>query len=395
MNYRLKNLLTSFLAFRLTRQVKELFSSTLIFNFAVALVAIFEPVFLYLVFIKDFNLTRTLQLIFLFYLAVYFIYFFALPLGGKFVKKLGYEWTIAVSTVFSALFYFVFFGISYCFWLIIPAVFLYVISKTLYWPAYHSNFASFSVDGQQGREVSNLVVLQSVVYVFGPLAGGFILKFFNYQALFIMAGILMILSNIPMLITREKFRSGSFPYWEIFQEFWRPANRKRLFSFLGFGEELIVLVIWPIFIYVIVRDFLGLGALSAVSILVTTVVFFYIGRISDRRDRRLILGYGAIFQFFSWLIRLFTRSVFGVFVIDVYSRISKQAVVIPMIAEVYEEAQDRAVVRSILFFEMSLVLGKILALVLGLLLLEIFIPGWNALFLLAALFTLCYLFFDF
>ena len=79
--------------------------------------------------------------------------------------------------------------------------------------------------------------------------------------------------------------------------------------------------------------------------------------------------------------------------IDTYQKISKQAIVIPFVATTYREAQDTSVMGTVVFFEMSLVLGKIIAMILALILLQFFVPGWNVLFILAGVMTLFYLFF--
>ncbi len=387
------NLLSSFFAHRLTQQVKELYSSTLILNFAIASVTIFEPVFLFLVLRQQFELKLALQLVLVFYLAVYVLYFAVLPLGAKFARWYGYEHSMALSTIFTALFYLSFFGISRSFLLAPVAVILYVLWKIFYWPAYHSNFALFSVDGEQGRQISNLMALQTTVAIFGPLIGGVILKYLGFEVLFVLAAILMVLSNIPMLITKEKFKPADFSYFDAYRRLFKWNTIKRFFALTGFGEELIILVIWPIFIYLAVKDFLGLGALVAVSTFFTTVVYLYIGRATDGKDRRAILRSGTISYFMTWLLRILARSVMGIFLVDVFSRITKQSIAIPMIATTYENAQDTSVMKTVLFFEMSLVVGKIVAILLSLVLLEIFVPGWNAMFFLAGAMTLLYLLF--
>lgn len=393
MIHKIKTVLSPFFAHRLTQQVKELYSSTLIFNFAIAAVTIFEPVFLYTILIKKYNLTYTLQLILFFYLAVYVIYFLVLPLGAKFARRYGYERSIAFGTIFTALFYISFFGITRSGWFSLVAIVMYVLWKMFYWPAYHGNFAKFSVDGEQGRQISNLMALQSAVYILGPLVGGFILKIFGFGVLFALASVLIILSNIPMLITKEKVEPTGFSYFNAYRRLFSRQRRRKFLAFLGFGEELIFLVIWPIFIFIVVRDFLGLGTLTAASTLIMTVVFLYIGRATDSADPRILLRRGVIFYFFSWMFRLFSRSVFGVFLIDSYSRIARQSIAIPLTAVTYEDAQDTSVMNTVLFFEMSLVVGKIIAMVLSLILLQFFAPGWNVMFAVAGLMTLLYLFF--
>lgn len=385
--------MASFFAHRLTQQVKELYSSTLILNFAIAMVTIFEPVFVYLLFIDKYGLGKTLQLVLFFYLGVYVIYFLIVPLGAKFAKKFGFEHSIAISTIFTALFYVSLFASSYNIYFIFVSIIAYAIWKMFYWPAYHSNFAYFAAKGEQGRQISNLLVLESIVFIAGPLLGGLILEFSNFSVLFFLASILMILSNIPMLITREQFKPADFSYFGAYARLFKKENIRRMISLIGFGEELIVMTIWPIFIYVVVKDFLGLGVLTSVSIFVTTLIFLYIGRVTDKGDGKWLLKFGVVLYFFSWLLRLVTRSILGVFLVDSYSRISKQLVAIPMTAITYKNAQDTSITKTILFFEMSLVLGKIIAIVLAIILLQFFTPGWNAVFILAAAMSLLYLLF--
>lgn len=392
MNKKLKNLFVSFFAKRLTRQVKELYSSTLLFNFAVSAVSIFEPVFIYLLFIDQYGLKQTLQLVMLFYLAVYVIYLFFIPIGAKFAKRFGYEYCIAVGTVFTALFYLTLFLMKVNLYFAVLAVVFYVFQKSFYWPAYHGNFAHFSVDGEQGREVGNLVVLQSIVLVTAPLVGGFILKIYDFNVLFFFAGLLMVLSNIPMLLTKEEFVRGDFAYRESFKRLFDPSNRRSFLALLGFGEELIAWTIWPIFIFVVVKDFFSLGLLTSISILFTTLIFLYIGRATDVNSKA-VLKLGTFFYFISWLLRVATRSIFGVFLVDFLGRTSKQAIAIPITAITYEKAQDGSVMNNIVFFEMALVVGKIIAIILALVLLQLFVPGWNSIFIASGLMTLLYLFF--
>jgi len=390
---KIKNVLSSFFAKNLTQQVKELYSANLILNFAVSMVTIFEPVFLYLLFKDQYSLANNLRLILLFYLAVYVIYFLVQPLGAKFARHFGYEHSMALGTVFTALFYLSLFGAKYFIWLLPFSILFYVGWKMFYWPAYNCNFAHFATEGQQGRQVSNLVVMNSLVAVAAPIIGGIVLKFFGFPVLFIMVAVLMILSNIPTLITKEQFKPSSISYFDAYKRLFSKKNRKRFWAHVGYGEELIVLVIWPIFMYLIVKDFLSLGAVAGVSTLVATIIFLFIGKFTDKGEGRSILRLGTWLYFFGWLFRIVTRGVGGVFMLDAFTRTAKQAVSIPFTALTYKRGQDTSVIKTILFFEMALVFGKIIAMVLALILLQFFVPGWNALFILAGMMTLLYLLF--
>ncbi|MFA6593681.1 MAG: MFS transporter [Candidatus Buchananbacteria bacterium] len=387
------NILSSFFAHRLTRQVRELYASSVILDFASCMVSIFEPVFLYVFFSQTHNLQDTLELITLFYLLVYIPYFFLVPLGAKFARRFGYENSIALSTPFLVLMYFLLFSANQ----FAPAVWLavipYVIFKMLYWPSYHSNFAKFSAEGEQGRQIGNLYAILNVVYVISPLVGGLILQFYGFKVLFVVAAVLILASNIPMLITKEEFEPKSFSYREAFRRVFTREHRLKLWANLGFGEEWIVLVIWPIFIFLVVSNYLNLGILSAASTLVSLVVLLFIGRWTDKNDRQQIIGYSTVFYFLSWLLKLVTRLPLGVLLLDIFSRVSKDSLTVPITAFTYKDAKDGSVMNTIVFFEMSLVLGKIAAMFVCFLALQLVAPGWNTMFIVGAIFTLFYLFY--
>lgn len=386
--------ITSLFAKRLTRQIRELYSATLILDLAVSMVSIFEPVFLYVFFSQTLPLKETLECVIYFYLAVYVLYFILIPLGAKFAKRFGYENSIALATLFQIMLYFSLFAMNRFPWAVAVAVVVYAIAKCLYWPAFHANFARFSADGEQGREISNLYALESFIYIVGPLVGGLVLEAFGFKVLFVAVSILMLASNIPMLITKEIFEPKNFAYFKVYKSFFKKENRKKFFAHWGYGEELIVLVLWPIFMYLAANDFLGLGVISAISTLTATVILLFIGRLADKRGKAKLLKFGVVLYFFSWLFKILTRNYLGIILLDAYSRITKNSVAIPITASLYKDAQHSSVMEEIVFFEAALVTGKIVAMLFALLVLQIFVPGWNSLFILGAIFTLFYLLFN-
>jgi MFS family permease len=119
----------------------------------------------------------------------------------------------------------------------------------------------------------------------------------------------------------------------------------------------------------------------------------FIGRWTDKSDRQSLFVFGTISYIFSWLVKVLARSPMGVLIVDAYSRISKNALSVPFMSCVYGSAHNGSVMSTVVFFEMSLVVGKLLAIILCLILLQFFAPGWNAIFILGALFTGLYLLF--
>ena len=365
--------------------MRELYIADMIINLATAMVALFEPIYLWT---QGFSLSGILY----FYLGVYVLYFFLMPLGAKFARRFGYERAILVSTpglvAFYALLYLISRDFQFTYW----AVAALALQKTFYWPAYHADFARFSRNDERGREIGNSLIINSLVYIAGPFLGGLIISLWGFNVLFAVISVLILASNVPLMTTREKFKPVPFSYWHAYRRLTYAENRRNFLGFLGFGEELIVLVIWPIFIYTVVASFFSVGSLVAGATLATTLVLLYVGRLTDggAGERRSILKVGSVFSSAAWWLRLLAGGSWGGFLIDTLSRISKTVIVVPMMAMTYQRANETSVMKTVVFFEMSLVVGKILAIVLGILALRYIGNSYGALFVLAGLMTLLY-----
>ncbi len=349
--------LKDFLPHNMKRQVKELFASTILVNLALAMVMIFEPIYLY-------KIGYSLQKIMFFYLITYFVYFWIMPLGAKFARKKGYELGMLLGTILFSLFYIGLFFIEQYSFLFYIVPLILAAQKTFYWPAYHADFARFSDDSEEGREISGLTTAVSLVYIIGPALAGFIITQWGFGALFTIATIIFLASNIPTLITKEEFEKKDFSYKEAYKYLISSKNRKSFLAYLGFGEELIVLVVWPVFISIIITDIFDLGLIVTLATLVTSVITLYIGRITDSNNKRSILSLGASFYSLAWFARIFIINQLGIFFVDTLSRLAKNVVAVPLTAITYERAKSRSVMKTVVFFEMSLVVGKFIAILL-------------------------------
>ncbi len=349
--------LKDFLPNKLKRQVKELFVSTVLVNLALSMVMIFEPIYLY-------QIGYSLQKIMLFYLITYFVYFLIMPLGGKFARRKGYELGMLVGTILFSIYYIGLFFIAQYSFLFFVMPLILALQKTFYWPAYHADFARFSDDTEEGREISALTTITASVYIIGPALAGFIISQWGFGALFTIATIIFLISNIPTLITKETFESKDFSYKNAYKYLISKKNRKSFLAYLGFGEELIVLVVWPIFISIIITDIFDLGLIVALATLVTSVITLYIGKVTDSKNRRSILALGSSFYSLAWFVRIFIVNQLGVFFIDTLSRLSKNVIAVPLTAITYDRAKSRSIMGTVVFFEMSLVVGKFIAILL-------------------------------
>src|SRR3989338_1091614 len=93
-----KKLIASTFPSHVPRELKELYVTMTMLNFALAAGMLFEPIYLYT------TVGLSLSQIMLYFLAVYALYFFLMPLGGRFVKRHGFEKGIIIGSLFLILY---------------------------------------------------------------------------------------------------------------------------------------------------------------------------------------------------------------------------------------------------------------------------------------------------
>lgn len=375
-----KNLLAN----HLSRELKELYISSIILRFALSALYIFEPIY----FLK---VGLSIGQIILYQAGLYLLYFFLLPIGGKLARLHGYEHVMSWSSPFLIIYLIALYAVPYNKALIFVALVSAVFYKSLYWPGFHADFAKFGQSHERGREISLLVAVLTSVGVFGPIFGGWVITVAGWQTLFVIIGIFILLSSIPMLTTPEKFQPVNFSYKEAMREVFAKKNRSQTAAFIGYSEDLIFGVIWPIFIAMVVKNLFNVGALISASTLVNVLIILFIGNLVDKHARLRIERFGSILTAFVWLGASLIRSAGGVFIFDNLYRISRHILGTSLMSIIYDEAKNSSVMKVMIFREMGLAFGKVLGALVIFLVWTAFPDRLNLLFLLAGFFSLFYL----
>lgn len=366
-----------------SRQLRELFLSTAMLDFAISAVMIFEPIYLY-------RFGFSIREILLFFIAVYCGYLLFLPLGAKVARSHGYEHAILFSSPFLIIYYLALFAVQYGRPFIAIAAIALILQKILYWPSYHATFASSGAVGETGRELSSRSALGALVAVIAPAVGGLVVFKFGYPLLFAAVAGLIVLSNLPLLATPESFEPRAFSYVGAVKRLFAASNRRKLLGFMGFGEDLIALAVWPIFILTVIRDPFQIGMIVSVSMLFALVAMLYIGRLCDDGRDGTMLRAGGIFTVIAWLARPFAYGPAAIFGADAFYRVARSLMGIPMMMRVYDAERNGVAIEGVVFFEMALAIGKIAAAAACYAVLAYLPDSFSAVFATAAVFTLLY-----
>lgn len=350
---------------------------------ASSMMLLFEPIFLYAV------LGFSINQVMLFTAIVYGVYIVFIPWGGKIASFYGYKHAIALSVPFQIIYWAMLIASQDASHLAFAAGIFYGLSKSLYWPGFHSLMARYADQGQVGREFGVVYALISITHIAGPFLAGYISQNFGFTASFIIVMILQAGSLLPLFKAKEVFLPKVYSYSQTLA-LYRQFPKKAL-GYLGFGEEMLVLNIWPIFIYIVVKNYEEAGLLATGSSLVAALLALIVGKITDQYSKRILIKLGAFFTAMIWIARYIANSAGTVFATDTMSRASKEMAFIPISTATYIRAENTHVVPYVVFFEQSLAIGKLLACILGIIIFSL-TGSFMALFVLGALFSLLYMF---
>jgi MFS family permease len=317
---------------KVREEIGELYAHSAIANTALSMMAIFEPIFLYA------GLGFSINQILLFTAVIYGTYIVCIPLGGKFASMYGYKHSIAFSIPFQILYWMMLVAAQQTPYLAFAAAPLYGLSKTFYWPGFHSLMARYSDKGQVGREFGVVYSLISLTLIAGPFFAGLLSQRFGFTTMFIVTALIYCFSVLPLFKAKEVFIPKTYEYKQTL-EIYRNFPKKAL-GYLGFGEEMLAMNVWPVYIFIVVKSFEGTGELATVASLFAAALALIVGKMTDQYGKRILIKLGSFFSAIIWFMRYVASSFASVFFIDTLSRTAKEMDFIPISTVTYIRAEN-------------------------------------------------------
>src|SRR6185503_15723213 len=149
------------------REVVELYWNTALYNLAINLTYIFEPIFLY-------NLGYSLIQIMFFYVVVYSTYTLGIMPITKITGRIGYKHAIFIGSIAYVCYWVLLYQIKFHTGLLFIAPILFGLQKSFFWPPYNADISISLIKEQRGREVGALFSVVELVAIIGPILGGFL-----------------------------------------------------------------------------------------------------------------------------------------------------------------------------------------------------------------------------
>ncbi len=344
----------NFLWFLKKKALSELYLAITLRGLAISMVGIFIPLYLY------FELAFPLKDVFVFYIITSIIFAIFTPIAAKFSSKVGFKYCILISSFFHITFFGLLFLLNKLHYSLILLAIILGISEAFFWFSFHADFAKNSDHSHRGREVSLWFAFSSVSAILGPFIGGLILSIpeLGFGWLFIFASIVLLSSAVPLFFFKEdKTRPISFK--NIFSK----IKLKEAIAFIGNGMEgIAATVLWPLFIFIIIKKYFLMGSLASIVAIFMIIFTVGVGKLTDGIKKRKIMKIGIIISTFTWLIRIFVKTISQVFTVTSIGAAGSTLTNIPFSAITYDKIKKNNLIEFLVLREIFLCFGRILVL---------------------------------
>lgn len=276
-----------------------LYVALALMHFAIGLVGVFVPVFLW-------SQGEPLWRIFLF-IMLDSVYIVALVLLlPSFLRKVSDKSLMLISIPFASLYYL---GIDFI--QLYPFLFYFLplahsVHAVLFNTGYHIDFSGASDGDHLGRELGATHLISSLSNMAAPFLGGLLIAAIGFQFSFALGAILLFLAIAPLFYFPARRASPDLSSKTIIRYLlYRPLIP---FTVSGAGyamETMVGRIMWPLFIFLILGSVESLGAVMSLGLLAGALVTFYMGFLSDVGRRRKIILWSSSILSVIWAARAF------------------------------------------------------------------------------------------
>ena len=334
------------------KELTQIYVSAALRSFAISLITLFVPLYLHIE--LGYSMQATLQF-FIFYSGILAL---CTPLAAKFSSKFGLKHSILLSVP-------LYLGFILSLYLLpiwnfpLPLVAaLLGSSVSFYWVGMHLVFHHASDKKHRGEEFGKRESISILATMLGPLIGGLLNKFAGFRIVFVLVSLVLLLSALFLFLSKENYINYHFTFRSLFdRNHWQYP-----LVFMARGMRTMANgVIWPLFIFVILNDYLSLGFVGFLLSGLSAVLVFIMGKFSDHTSKRKIILWTTGFESVSWFLRAFVSTVGQVMGITVFGGITYGAMESPLGALEYDSANG-TIAPYFVGREMYICLGRILLL---------------------------------
>lgn len=343
-------------------ELKELYISVGIRSFAISLVAIYIPIYLFQI---GYSIKDVLYYFF-------YDYGFSIPLSimsGFYASKYGPKKTMALSYFFAILSFFMLITLDKYSWDLSFIAFVSALALCLFWGSYNLEFSKAKDKKEDGEEVGVMIALVKFGGLTAPLIGGAIASYYNIYLTFFVASFLLLFAIFPLLKTKEITKRRDIDIKNIKLKKILPD----LFSYMAASfESATFFVVWPLLTFLFLKEYVYVGSLTTIASIVTIIFILRLGKIVDEKGKTKFIRRGGILNSLQNIYKIFASSAVHIFTANVLANVANALWQVPWTARYFERADEEPRAEYILVMQLFSDIGRFLFIAILILLIPYF-----------------------
>ena len=314
-------------------------------------IGIFIPIY----FLK---LGFSLQQIFLFWL-IYGVSLFICSFLAAFLSKLiGFKPLVILAMVVQFLVLYLLRILTFNQTSLIILSFCVGFQAAFYWLPINYLFATHADQKQMGDNSGKLIAIPKIFRLPVPLISSFIIIYFGFNYIFLISAIVYLIALYPLFRIsdiRVNFSFNPKIYFDLYIKY------RRYFwaEFLDNFREEVEGIILPIVIFLTIKSIISVGIISTLAPIGSIIFTYLIGKLSDKKNKNILMRFGAISMIFIWLIRFFFPNSIVFYSASIVVGFLEALVLIPFTSIIYTNAKKENTLEFLLFRESSVGIARI------------------------------------
>lgn len=331
------------------KELRRLYWAHTVKELASSLVTIFVPIYLYRL---HYSIPAILTY---FLLASAFWGLIQLPIL-YFANRIGFNRSMGLSLIIQGLQILMLATIARFHWPLWSISFAWSLSISLYWPEFRSCFTRSLLHRRIAPAVGVSSALLMLALGIAPAIGGAIASLFGIATLYVLTMLCFVAAALPLFVGSELMGKASLNLRGIrLKKIWRD-----LVANLGAEvDDSISSSVWPLFIFLIVHTYVGVGILSSVAVTASIIIAFYTGR-RRTKERSGYLKHGTNVISLTNAFRLFTSSAGQIAGVNFFNGLGQALMVTPYYSRYYQNAENEPVVPYVYAMMMACAVGDVL-----------------------------------
>jgi MFS family permease len=267
---------------------------------------------------------------------------------------------------------------------------LFAFSVHLYWIPFHTFFARKSnTGGNFGNETAFLIFIQGLAAALGPLIAGLMISSWGFEPVFALTIFVLSLAAVPAFLFVNESKHREHHTLAIISSFMKNKPTRNLGLAIGAraGELILFEIFWPILLFIVLQDFAKVGAITAISFFLSSVVMLWAGKKFEANSQSKIFPTSVFINASLYLVRLLLLFPLGVYLIDILDRVNGKIYTIGFASAVYDAAEKYGESDFTVYREAIAHLGQTILLLVAVLFL-LLVPDWKLIFIVCALCSL-------